>query len=249
MIHGLFYCDATEFSMGSCGVYEFIWRGVPAGGAPVQIETSKEGADGLFHYAQIVAAYAAVEGVPIQKFRYRNRNRTTGFEEGTFEGVGTDEEVKRFFWWMMEDGWTWSTTRRQFVYFAKEKSRFTYPAEFYADRTRDMPVVSFHSPTDRMREMFTQAVLFHQRQGGSHDTLDEPAVTSFLHTQGVQALRTLLGLLSECEMIVIWQFAYGVNPVIIAADMHGTLRRFGAWCREANLPFTRVRTEDQLPEW
>jgi hypothetical protein len=251
MEHGLFFCDASSITLGSSGTFTLHWNPKDHLDDPLEILSSDLVKDEFGDESTVVhLAYPKNHGVPIKKMRYRNRCGETGFADFTTpQGASADEEVRRLFWSLMDDAWTWDIRLGRFVSFAEQKFKLSYPNEFLVNRPPRGPRLAFHSPDAKMLETFEHAAVGSPEREESDKVRGSPPATGGYGLYGIDALSKLLSTITSCRAITNWQAAYGDNPVLVAANIQEVLKWLAELCRAEPVPLRMVSDENSLPAW
>jgi hypothetical protein len=247
MNHGLYYCDTTHLSLGAGPTFKFRWLRLQPNSLPLEIvdcqTITNEFNDDYTHVELKVG-----NSVPMKTLRYRHRCGETGFDyfSANEQGHPPDVEMLSLLRWVMGDGWTWDNKSISFVSFDERLPHIAYPCDFYANKGKFAPALSFHSPTGKMREMFIQAS---KCAAISQNSLNESPIWRFYGLRGQDKLDALLQLMAECRMIINWHYSYGCNPIVMATDIEAVLLNFKLACERLSVPLHLVNSESNLPEW
>lgn len=240
MENGLYYCDATQISLGFSDGYKIAWDRDKAICSFAEIVEGAMVVDKFGdEWTSVICAIASA-AVPIKKFRYRHRSGDTGFEDFSKNESGhkPDKELRPLFDSILQDAWTWDHRKNKFICYADEKHGLNYPDEFFSGKAPKSPMISLHSPSAALIRQFSEPGL-----------AEVSAAITIYNLQGMEKLKALLDLAGECAMVLIWQLGDGLNPIVVSAGIDEAVEKFGAWCVAESIPFKKIESEGKLPTW
>lgn len=248
MSNGLYYCNTSRLSFGLDDVYEFNWRVDSSLAFPkiINFETKKD--DFSDNLVNVTIAIPNDWSIPIKTFRYKHKAGDTGFNSFMSNAYGdlADSEPEFILLWLMQRAWTWNDSIKRYVHFAERRDNLNHPLEFISTSSRTYPKITFHSPSNYLLNVFSDCS---QNLKDSVGNIIKSPTQGILQSSGIERIEFLLQLLTDCDTIAFWVFAYGDNPIFCSSKMRQLLKDINRCCKSLDIPLVEVKNESNLPEW